>query len=123
MATCSGDTTIKIWDFSQKKCIHTFTNHLLPGRRFPSIFSNDDNLFFVVWSVHFHSCGDFIASASQDKTVSIMGSEQVHSILNDRHRRFSLSSLRCRTVMRGHQDSVHSAELLMFFEHHSIQFS
>ncbi len=23
-------------------------------------------------------------------------------------------SLRCRTVMRGHQDSVHSAELLMF---------
>ncbi|CAF5223279.1 unnamed protein product, partial [Rotaria magnacalcarata] len=30
MATCSGDTTIKIWDFSQKKCVHTFTNHLLP---------------------------------------------------------------------------------------------
>jgi WD40 repeat protein len=32
MATCSGDTTIKIWDFSQKKCVHTFTNHLLPGK-------------------------------------------------------------------------------------------
>ncbi|CAF1276552.1 unnamed protein product [Didymodactylos carnosus] len=31
MATCSGDTSIKIWDFSQKKCVHTFTNHLLPG--------------------------------------------------------------------------------------------
>lgn len=27
---------------------------------------------------------------------------------------FHLFSLRCRTVMRGHQDSVHSAELLMF---------
>jgi len=72
MATCSGDTTIKIWDFSQKKCVHTFTNHLLPGRTylhleiFFSFFSFD-----LVWSVNFHSCGDFIASASQDKTVRL----------------------------------------------------
>ncbi len=26
---------------------------------------------FLVWSVNFHSCGDFITSASQDKTVRL----------------------------------------------------
>jgi WD40 repeat protein len=45
MATCSGDTTIKIWDFSQKKCIHTFTNHLLPGKRFKDLKINKNILF------------------------------------------------------------------------------
>jgi WD40 repeat protein len=71
MATCSGDTTIKIWDFSQKKCVHTFTNHLLPGKIFYSIFRKKEILLILVWSVNFHSCGDFIASASQDKTVRL----------------------------------------------------
>ena len=71
MATCSGDTTIKIWDFSQKKCVHTFTNHLLPGKFFLFIKKQNDILFILVWSVNFHSCGDFIASASQDKTVRL----------------------------------------------------
>jgi WD40 repeat protein len=47
MATCSGDTTIKIWDFSQKKCVHTFTNHLLPGK-------NCFCLFFFSISIMFY---------------------------------------------------------------------
>lgn len=74
MATCSGDTTIKIWDFSQKKCIHTFTNHLLPGKikgRFFFYKFKEYIIYILVWSVNFHSCGDFIASASQDKTVRL----------------------------------------------------
>ena len=72
MATCSGDTTIKIWDFSQKKCVHTFANHLLPGKRISTKKITRNYIFFVlVWSVNFHSCGDFITSASQDKTVRL----------------------------------------------------
>ena len=71
MATCSGDTTIKIWDFSQKKCVHTFTNHLLPGKKKFRDLNKECFIFCIVWSVNFHSCGDFIASASQDKTVRL----------------------------------------------------
>ena len=72
---------------------------------------------FPVWSVNFHSCGDFIASASQDKTVRLWDLNRfVHwsSQTNTAQCYPVHFSLRCRTVMRGHQDSVHSAEILMF---------
>ena len=31
LATSSGDTTVKIWDFSKAECVHTFTDHTHPG--------------------------------------------------------------------------------------------
>ena len=71
MVTCSGDSTIKMWDFSQKKCVHTFTNHLLPGEFGFLVLKENKFDFCLVWSVNFHSCGDFITSASQDKTVRL----------------------------------------------------
>jgi len=31
LATSSGDTTVKIWDFSKAECVHTFTDHTHAG--------------------------------------------------------------------------------------------
>lgn len=33
LATTSGDTTVKIWNFSQPGCTHTFTDHTLAGNQ------------------------------------------------------------------------------------------
>jgi WD40 repeat protein len=32
LATASGDTTVKIWDFAKAECMHTFTDHQKPGK-------------------------------------------------------------------------------------------
>ena len=32
LATSSGDTTVKIWDFSKAECVHTFTDHTHAGK-------------------------------------------------------------------------------------------
>lgn len=52
--TGSGDTTVKIWDFSKGSCIHTFMEHR-----------------HAVWGATWHSCGDFIATCSMDNTSKI----------------------------------------------------
>lgn len=31
LATSSGDTTVKVWDFSKAECVHTFTDHTHAG--------------------------------------------------------------------------------------------
>jgi len=31
LATASGDTTVKIWDFANAACIHTFADHQKAG--------------------------------------------------------------------------------------------
>lgn len=31
LVTSSGDTTVKIWDFSKAECVHTFTDHTHAG--------------------------------------------------------------------------------------------
>ena len=54
LATSSGDSTVKIWNFEQKKCVHTFSDHLQ-----------------ATWDVSFHSCGNFVVSASRDNTAKI----------------------------------------------------
>lgn len=54
LATSSGDTTVKIWDFSKAKCTQTFTDHS-----------------HAVWGVSWHTCGDFIASCSLDHSAKI----------------------------------------------------
>ena len=32
LVTASGDTTVKIWDFSKAECVHTFTDHTHAGK-------------------------------------------------------------------------------------------
>ena len=33
LATCSGDGTVKIWDFGSASCIETLSDHQQPGGR------------------------------------------------------------------------------------------
>ncbi|VTJ74408.1 Hypothetical predicted protein, partial [Marmota monax] len=54
LATCSGDTTVKLWDLLKGNCLLTFEGHS-----------------HAVWSCTWHSCGDFVASASLDTTSKI----------------------------------------------------
>eukprot|EP01016_Furgasonia_blochmanni_P012503 TRINITY_DN1619_c0_g1_i3.p1 TRINITY_DN1619_c0_g1~~TRINITY_DN1619_c0_g1_i3.p1 ORF type:complete len:436 (-),score=66.46 TRINITY_DN1619_c0_g1_i3:96-1403(-) len=54
LATCSGDTTIKIWDFINASCAVTFRDHIQP-----------------VWSVSFHDTGDFLVSGSMDHSSKL----------------------------------------------------
>uniref|UniRef100_H2YSK2 Uncharacterized protein n=1 Tax=Ciona savignyi TaxID=51511 RepID=H2YSK2_CIOSA len=59
LATSSGDSCVKIWDFSQASCVLTLSDHT-----------------HAVWGVTWHSCGDFLASCSMDNTSKIW---DVHS--------------------------------------------
>ena len=85
LATTSGDTTVKIWDFKKSECVHTFTEHTHAGTSsnypFPN-FSNEIDkmrryvrkdllLFFAVWGCSWHSCGHFLATASMDNTSKV----------------------------------------------------
>ncbi|NXV36799.1 SPG16 protein, partial [Rissa tridactyla] len=54
LVTSSGDTTVRIWDFS--KCGWILTS---------------EGCGHAVWDCSWHSCGDFVASASMDKTSEI----------------------------------------------------
>ncbi|XP_019378945.1 PREDICTED: sperm-associated antigen 16 protein isoform X2 [Gavialis gangeticus] len=54
LVTSSGDTTVRIWDFSKGECILTLEGHAS-----------------AVWGCSWHSCGDFVASASMDNTSKI----------------------------------------------------
>merc|ERR1712139_14712 len=54
LATGSGDSTVKLWDFAKTSCAATFTEHTQ-----------------AVWDVAFHDCGDFTVSASMDHTVKM----------------------------------------------------
>lgn len=63
LATSSGDSTVKIWNFEKQKCVHTFSDHLQ-----------------AVWSVSWHSCGNFLVSGSRDKTAKIWDLNRLLSI-------------------------------------------
>ena len=54
LGTCSGDGTVKIWDFVESTCRTTFSDHSQ-----------------AVWSVAFHDCGDFMVSGSMDHTARL----------------------------------------------------
>ena len=54
LATVSGDTTAKIWDFARAECVHTFTEHT-----------------HAVWGCTWHACGDFLATCSMDNTSKV----------------------------------------------------
>ena len=54
LATCSGDSTIKIWDFLKAACVSTFESHIHP-----------------VWAVSWHDMGSFCVSGSMDSTCKL----------------------------------------------------
>ena len=54
LASASGDCTVKIWDFAQKRCTVTLTEHTA-----------------AVWNAAFHSTGDYLASCSLDHSVRL----------------------------------------------------
>ncbi|XP_071323101.1 sperm-associated antigen 16 protein [Trachinotus anak] len=54
LATTSGDTTVRLWDFSQGSCVLTLSSHSQP-----------------TWGCSFHSCSHFLASCSADKTAKL----------------------------------------------------
>ena len=49
LASSSGDSSIKLWDFHSRKCTATLMDHT-----------------HAVWAVEFHSAGHYMASASMD---------------------------------------------------------
>ena len=51
----------------------------------------------AIWSVDWHTLAPFLATASLDRTVKV----------------WDLNSLRCRSILRGHCDSVNSVEFLI----------
>ena len=54
LATSGGDHTIKLWDFVNACCTHTFAEHTQ-----------------AVWNVDVHDTGDFLLSASMDHTAKL----------------------------------------------------
>ena len=54
LVTCSGDCTVKLWDFKKTSCVATFKQHIHP-----------------VWSVSFNDTGEFIVSGSMDSTAKL----------------------------------------------------
>ena len=54
LATCSGDSTIKIWDFLKASWVATFESHIHP-----------------VWSCSWNDTGDFLISGSMDSTCKL----------------------------------------------------
>nr|XP_061837039.1 sperm-associated antigen 16 protein-like [Nerophis lumbriciformis] len=54
LATTSGDTTVRLWDFSCGRCVLTLSGHSNP-----------------TWGCSFHSCGHLLASCSSDKTAKL----------------------------------------------------
>nr|XP_020456765.1 sperm-associated antigen 16 protein-like [Monopterus albus] len=54
LATTSGDTTVRLWDFSRGCCVLSLTGHSQP-----------------TWGCSFHSCGHFLASCSADRTAKL----------------------------------------------------
>ncbi|KAM7369388.1 hypothetical protein PAMP_013660 [Pampus punctatissimus] len=54
LATTSGDTTVRLWDFSRGCCVLMLSGHGQP-----------------TWGCSFHSCGHFLASCSADKTAKL----------------------------------------------------
>uniref|UniRef100_A0A8C4EP17 Sperm-associated antigen 16 protein n=1 Tax=Dicentrarchus labrax TaxID=13489 RepID=A0A8C4EP17_DICLA len=54
LATTSGDTMVRLWDFSRGCCVLTLSGHSQP-----------------TWGCAFHWCGHFLASCSADRTAKL----------------------------------------------------
>ncbi|XP_034752808.1 sperm-associated antigen 16 protein [Etheostoma cragini] len=54
LATTSGDSMVRLWDFSRGRCVLTLSGHSQP-----------------TWGCSFHACGHFLASCSADRTAKL----------------------------------------------------
>ncbi|XP_075935584.1 sperm-associated antigen 16 protein [Anarhichas minor] len=54
LATTSGDSMVRLWDFSRGCCVLSLPGHCQP-----------------TWGCSFHSCGHFLASCSADRTAKL----------------------------------------------------
>ena len=71
LATCSGDGTVKIWDFTKNQCMLTLSEHIQPGNVcFEQIIYVVTNIY-LVWGCSWHSVANILASASMDHTIRI----------------------------------------------------
>ena len=61
LATGSGDSTVKIWDFANARCRHTFTDHTA-----------------AVWGTAYHDCGD--EEALDAKNIIIATGARAHEL-------------------------------------------
>ncbi|XP_071394571.1 sperm-associated antigen 16 protein-like [Centroberyx affinis] len=66
LATTSGDTTVRLWDFTHGCCVSTLAGHSQAS-----------------WGCSFHSGGDFLASCSADRTARLwdLNSERCRLVL------------------------------------------
>ncbi|XP_018523311.2 LOW QUALITY PROTEIN: sperm-associated antigen 16 protein-like [Lates calcarifer] len=76
LATTSGDTTVRLWDFSRGCCVLTLSGHCQ-----------------VTWGCSFHSCGHFLASCSADKTVKLWDLKSQLCLLTLRRHTTSVNSV------------------------------
>ncbi|KAM4580380.1 uncharacterized protein spag16 [Odontesthes bonariensis] len=86
LATTSGDTTVRLWDFSRGSCVLTLSGHTRP-----------------TWGCSFHSCGHFLASCSADRTAKLWD-------LSSRRCRLTL---RCHTAAVSSVCFLPSSNLLL----------
>lgn len=72
MATCSGDGTVKIWDFTKNQCMLTLSEHIQPGNTL-SLRNHYvvTILIHLVWGCSWHSTASVLASASMDHTIRV----------------------------------------------------
>ncbi|XP_031143140.1 sperm-associated antigen 16 protein [Sander lucioperca] len=76
LATTSGDSMVRLWDFSRGRCVLT-----LPGHSQPT------------WGCSFHACGHFLASCSADRTAKLWDLNSQRCRLTLRHHAASVNSV------------------------------
>ncbi|XP_059214353.1 sperm-associated antigen 16 protein [Centropristis striata] len=76
LATTSGDSMVRLWDFSRGCCVLTLPGHTQP-----------------TWGSSFHDCGHFLASCSADKTAKLWDLNSQRCRLTMRRHTASVNSI------------------------------
>nr|XP_046231800.1 sperm-associated antigen 16 protein [Scatophagus argus] len=76
LATTSGDSMVRLWDFSLGCCVLTLSGHTQP-----------------TWGCSFHSCGHFLASCSADRTAKLWDLNSQRCRLTLRHHTVSVNTV------------------------------
>ncbi|KAM9376161.1 uncharacterized protein KZ484_008750 [Pholidichthys leucotaenia] len=76
LATTSGDTTVRLWDFARGLCVLKLSGHSQP-----------------TWGCSFHSSGHFLASCSADRTAKLWDLNSQQCRFTMRHHVASVNSV------------------------------